>query len=231
MRTVDGVGFSLGPGEWAGVVGANGSGKTSMLRAVAGRLEAYAGAIIVDSQDRTGDRGWRARHFGFAPDISSFPDMLTGSELFSIITPDWEKTTGVGCSARLRQALDFDRFIERRIGELSAGMKQRLAIFSAFLSMPQLIILDEPFNWLDPVCAYDTKEALRELAGEGLTIITALHEMSTLVGYCSSGLLLADGRIGRRLDSAEIETGRRDYSAFEARMIQGLRPVASSTTG
>ncbi len=231
---VDGVSLVLEPGLWTGVIGANGSGKTSLLRAVAGRLEVQGGKIFADGEDRTGDRAWRAAHIGFAPDIAALPPSLAGTELFSIVAPGWDRvadSTGLG---RLRQALDFDRFVEHRIGTFSAGMKQRLAIYLAFLNGPRAVILDEPFNWLDPVCAYDTKTALAGLAAEGLTLATALHETSTLVGFCNDGLLLREGRVGRRLDRAALEAGRRDYPAFEAEMIRRLRdstPPVVSTGG
>lgn len=217
---VDRVGFVLEPGCWTGVVGANGSGKTSLLRAVAGRLDPQAGSILADGEDRAGDRAWRAAHIGFAPDIAALPPSLSGIELFSVVAPDWGSAEGL---SRLREALDFDRFVAHRIATLSAGMKQRLAIFLAFLNAPRAVILDEPFNWLDPVCAYDTKTALRALAEEGLTLATALHETATLVGFCHSGLLLREGRVGQRLDEAALEAGRRDYPAFEAEMIRRLR--------
>lgn len=226
---VDSVSLVFEPGRWTGVVGANGSGKTSLLRAVAGRLEPHGGSIFADGEDRSGDRGWRAAHIGFAPDIAALPPSLTGAELFSVVAP------GRSCAAhlsRLREALDFDRFADRRIGTLSAGMKQRLAIFLAFLNGSRAVILDEPFNWLDPVCAFDTKSALRELAQEGLTLATALHETATLVGFCDSGLLLREGRVAQRLDRVSLEAGRRDYPAFEAEMIRRLRdctaPVVST---
>jgi ABC-type multidrug transport system ATPase subunit len=224
---VDGVSFALEPGRWTGVIGANGSGKTSLLRGVAGRLEVQGGRIFADGEDRAGDRAWRAAHVGFAPDIAALPPSLAGTELFSIVAPGWDRTalpTGV---AQLREALDFDLFASRRIATLSAGMKQRLAIFLAFLNAPRAVILDEPFNWLDPVCAYDTKTALRALAEEGLTLATALHETATLVGFCHSGLLLREGRVGQRLDEAALEAGRRDYPAFEAEMIRRLRDATT----
>jgi ABC-2 type transport system ATP-binding protein len=164
IRAVDGVSLVLEPGRWTGVVGANGSGKTSLLRALAGRLDVEGGRILADGEDRTADRAWRAAHIGFAPDIAALPPSLAGLELFSIVAPGWDGATpGL---ARLREALDFDRFAAQRIGTLSAGMRQRLAIFLAFLNGPRAVILDEPFNWLDPVCAYDTKAALGSLAAE-----------------------------------------------------------------
>jgi ABC-2 type transport system ATP-binding protein len=231
-RAVDQVDLSIEPGCWTGLIGANGSGKTSLLRALAGRVETQSGRILADSEDRTADRAWRARHIGFAPEASALPGSLSGRELFAILGDDLPGETDSDPLHPLRHALAFDSFLDRRIGTLSAGMRQRLAIFAAFLDRPGAAILDEPFNWLDPICAFDTKEALKGLvAGEGLTLITALHETATLIGYCDAGLLLADGRLGLRLGPAEIAAGRRDYPAFEAAIIASLRgtgvPVVS----
>jgi ABC-type multidrug transport system ATPase subunit len=124
----------------------------------------------------------------------------------------------------LRRALAFDVFFDQRISTLSAGMRQRLAIFCAFLARPRAVLLDEPFNWLDPICAYDTKQALGALvAAEGLTLVTALHDMTSHVQHCGAGLLLSDGQISRRLGPGELAAGRSDYASFEADMIAGLR--------
>ena len=232
-RAVDRVGFAIGSGQWVGVVGANGSGKTSLLRALAGRVEIASGEIIVDGEDRAADRFWRARAFGFAPEASALPQSLTGAELFAILLPEGQGRDEA-VLAPLRAALAFDAFLHRRIGALSAGMRQRLAIYAAFLSPAGLVILDEPFNWLDPVCAFDTRAALRSLVTEQkLTLVTALHETGTLLQHCSAGILLSDGRVSRRLSQADLEEGAQDYAAFEAGLIAALRsgPAQSVVSG
>jgi ABC-type multidrug transport system ATPase subunit len=228
---VEAVSFVIDGAGWMGLVGANGSGKTSLLRALAGRIEAQGGEMLIDGIDRTGDRGWRARAIGFAPDAAALPSSLSGRELFAILGGGETGLDPADPFATLRRALAFDHFLDRRIGTLSAGMRQRLAIFCAFLARPDAVILDEPFNWLDPICAFDTKAALAALAEAGLTLITALHEMNTLVHHCCAGLLLSDGRVSRRLDADALAAGARDYAAFEAEMIAGLRGGTESGEG
>jgi ABC-type multidrug transport system ATPase subunit len=220
---VQDVSFAVDGAGWIGLVGANGSGKTSLLRALAGRIDVQEGAILIDGVDRTGDRGWRARAIGFAPEAAALPASLSGGELFAILGGGETGRDAADPLAPLRRALAFDPFLDQRIGTLSAGMRQRLAIFCAFLARPDAVILDEPFNWLDPICAFDTKAALAALAEAGLTLITALHEMNTLVHHCRSGLLLSDGRVSRKLDADALSMGAHDYAAFEAEMIAGLR--------
>ncbi|HTU11055.1 MAG TPA: ABC transporter ATP-binding protein [Allosphingosinicella sp.] len=221
---VDRVSFTVAGAGWTGLVGANGSGKTSLLRALAGRLEAAGGAILIDGVDVTGDRACRAAAIGFAPDAAALPDSLSGRELFAILDGEAVGLDPDDPLHPLRRALAFDAFFDRRIGTLSQGMRQRLAIFTAFLARPRIVLLDEPFNWLDPISAFDTRAALDALvAAEGLILVTALHDMASLVRHCGAGLLLADGRISHRLGAGEIDAGRRDFAGFEARMIAELR--------
>jgi ABC-type multidrug transport system ATPase subunit len=228
-RAVDRVSFAIEGGGWTGLVGANGSGKTSLLRAVAGRLDCAEGKILLDGADRTADRGWRAGAIGFAPDALALPESLSGRELFAILGGEATGLEPADPLAPLRRALAFESFFDQRIFTLSAGMRQRLAIFTAFLARPRAVLLDEPFNWLDPICAFDTKQALGGLvAVEGLTLVTALHDMTSLVQHCDAGLLLSEGRIPRRLGPGEMAAGRRDYAAFEAEMIAGLRENAQA---
>lgn len=220
---VDRVSFAVEGAGWIGLVGANGSGKSSLLRALAGRLEIAGGAILIDGVDRTADRAWRAEAIGFAPDAAALPESLSGRELLAVLGGEEVGRDPADPLQALRRALAFDPYIDQRIGTLSQGMRQRLAIFCAFLACPRAILLDEPFNWLDPISAFDAKAALGGLVAQGLTLVTALQDMASLVRQCGAGLLLAGGRVSQRLGAPEIEAGRRDFASFEARMIAALR--------
>lgn len=227
-RAVDGVSLAIEEMGWTGLVGANGSGKTSLLRAIAGRLDVDGGAILLDDVDRTADRARRAEAIGFAPDAAALPESLTGRELFAVLGGAGVGLEPVDPLAALRGALAFDEFLDQRIFALSAGMRQRLAIFCAFIGRPRAVLLDEPFSWLDPICAFDTRQALGALvAAAELTLVTALHDMTSLVHHCSTGIVLSEGRIRRLLGPEEMAEGRRDYVAFEAEMIARLRGDAT----
>jgi ABC-type multidrug transport system ATPase subunit len=212
---------------WTGLIGANGSGKTSLLRALAGRLPLAAGRIESDGEDRTAARPWRAAAIGFAPDVSALPGGLTGRQYLGLVRRTPAAGGGEARLARLAAALGFAPFADRPIAALSAGMRQRIAIFSAFADGAETVILDEPFNWLDPVCAFETREALRALIDGGqLTLVTALHEPSTLTVYCDGGLLMSEGRLIRELPREELRAGARDIAGFEASIIAKLRSAA-----
>jgi len=220
VRTVS---FANEGAGWIGIVGANGSGKTSLLRAIGGRLPIRSGRILIGGADLSRDRAARAAAIGFAIDAAMLPGELTPQEVFAITARDRDAMDAPAL-APLREALGIDAFLDRTCGTLSAGMGQRVAIFAAFLDLPRIVILDEPFNWLDPLTAFDVKAALAGLvAAQGLTLLTALHDVATLLACCSRGLLMADGAIALTIERAELRAARADPIAFEAAMITRLR--------
>lgn len=207
--------------SWFGLIGANGSGKTSLLRAIAGRLPIASGRCMIDGLDLSSERGARARRFGFAPPADRLPDSMRVDNCLQLAggTRD-DALTRIG---PLRKALGVDALLHRWIGDCSAGMRQRIAIALAFSEGRRLVILDEPFNWLDPVAAYDIKQALRSMVDDGLTLLTALHDLSTLVTACDTGLMLADGRVALTIDRPMLANAAEDPGAFEKRTIDLLR--------
>lgn len=223
-RVVDDVGLTVATGSWFGLIGANGSGKTSLLRALAGRLAFADGSCRVAGEELVADRADRASRFGFAPPADKLPDALRARDVLAFAGGDAGPVL-----ARLKvldAALGLTPMLDRWIGDCSAGMRQRIAIASAFAAGHALVVLDEPFNWLDPVATFDLREALREMVEGGLTLITALHDLGTLASACDAGLMLADGRVALTLDEAMLDAAARDPQAFERRAIDLLRSNA-----
>lgn len=206
---------------WFGLIGANGSGKTSLLRAMAGRLPIESGRCVIDGVDLSSARDARARHFGFAPPADRLPDALRVDYCLQLVGGTLDQA--LAHLGPLRQALAIDALLRRWIGDCSAGMRQRVAIALAFAEGRQLVILDEPFNWLDPVAAYDVKQALRSMVDDGLTLLTALHDLGTLVTACDSGLMLAEGGVALTIDRPMLIDAADDPGAFERRTIDLLR--------
>jgi ABC-type multidrug transport system ATPase subunit len=224
VAAVSGATGSFPHRAWTGVIGANGSGKTSLLRALCGRLPASVGRIAADGDDRTDDRVWRAATIGFAPDVAALPGGLSARQYLALVRRGTAATADGHRLRPLRQALAFERFADAPLAALSAGMRQRVAIYSAFANEAETVMLDEPFNWLDPVCAFETRQALRELVdGGGLTLVTALHDLSTLTVYCDGGLLMSEGKLIRSLPREELRRGARDVAAFESHIMRRLR--------
>lgn len=224
VRVVHDVDLSVPVGTWFGLIGANGSGKTSLLRALAGRLPFAAGTCVIDGSDLGEDRRARATHFGFAPPADRLPDALRIRDLLELVGGD----VAAACErlGPVRAALGIDQLLHRWVCDCSAGMRQRAALALAFAGGQSLVILDEPFNWLDPVAAFDLRQALRTLVDGGLTLLTALHDLGTLATACDQGMMLADGRVALAIDHASLAQAARAPRDFERRTIDLLRSGA-----
>ncbi|WP_288484598.1 hypothetical protein [uncultured Novosphingobium sp.] len=112
--------------------------------------------------------------------------------------------------------------LDRWIGDFSAGMRQRIAIAVAFAGSHFLVILDKPFNWLDPVAIFDLREVLRDRVDGGLTLITAHHDLGTLASICDAGLMLADDKVVLALDERMLRIAAQTPRAFERQTIDRL---------
>lgn len=183
-----------------------------------------AGTILLKGVDVSADRLARACGIGLAPDPHDLPGDLSPRELFAITSRQPDYRMPAPELSDLWQALALDSFLDRKIGTFSSGMRQRVAIYAAFIDHASgIVVLDEPFNWLDPLSAYDAKIALKKLTGNGLTLVTALHDMSSLALYCDHGLLMSDGQITLTLDQAALTTGSQDIGRFETGIVDHLR--------
>lgn len=224
-RVVSGVDLIVPAASWFGLIGANGSGKTSLLRALAGRLPFAAGTCIIEGAEFTADRMARAERCGFAPDADRLPSALRIRDLFELAGGDID----AACErlGPVRAALGIDQLLHRWVGDCSTGMRQRAAIALAFVSGQSLVVLDEPFNWLDPVAAFDLRLALRTLVSGGLTLVTALHDLGTLATACDEGMMLANGGVALAIDHATLVQAAQAPQQFERHTIDLLRSGAA----
>jgi len=221
QRVMQDVALAVLPGSWFGLIGANGSGKTSLLRALAGRLPFASGSCRIDGEELADDRAARAMRFGFSPPADKLPDALRGRDVLEHVggsINDVRPRLG-----KLHEALGLAPLLDRWIGDCSAGMRQRVAVAAAFAGGHAQVILDEPFNWLDPVAIFDLREVLREMVDNGLTLITALHDLGTLASACDTGLMLADGRVALALGDDALRIAAQNPQAFERQTIDRLR--------
>jgi ABC-type multidrug transport system ATPase subunit len=207
-----GIDLEAGPG-WFGVLGVNGSGKTTLLSALCARRKVGAGTIVWQGRDLTHDDAERARRFGFAPPLDTLPPTLTAGELIALAAD--LRGCEAGRPVAIHRALGLDALRDKTVGSLSSGMKQRVSLFCAFLGEPDVLLLDEPFNWLDPVAAYDLKREIRAWADHGRCVVTALHDVGTFVTRCDAGLLIHQGRGIRAFDRHQLKQGHLDPARLE----------------
>lgn len=218
---VRGVSFTAPAGAWFGLLGANGSGKTTLLRGLNGRLAIDAGSVRLGGEELAGDPPTLASRIGFAPPPDSLPEELSGRELLELLGR--ARRADPRQPKAIYEALDIGWLERGPIGVMSMGMRQRLCLHTAFIGAPRAMLLDEPFNWLDPVAAYDLKAALREWVGQGGVLVTALHDIAAFATRCDLGLLLHDGVVVKTFAADEIAKGRGDILAFEQSVYEAFR--------
>ncbi len=185
VRAVDGVSFSLDPGEFLTIFGPNGAGKTSLLRLLGGGLKPSGGEIRIDGHRlRPGDREWR-RPIGVLSHKTFLYGHLTAREnlrfygrLFDVVDLEAAIEERLTTFALLDRADDLVR-------TLSRGMRQRLALARALLHDPEIVLLDEPYTGLDPHAASLLREVLATLKHERRTVVLVTHNLT-------QGLELAD---------------------------------------
>ena len=199
---VDGVDANVAEGEWVALIGPNGAGKTTLLRALA-RLVPFAGEIRLDgrSLEQIG-RGELARLVAVVPQEPSTPPWMTVAEYVLLgRTPHLGPLAKEG--ARDREAagralarLDLLAFLDRRLGTLSGGEKQRVVVARALAQEAAIVLLDEPTAALDighQQQALDLLDGLR--AESGLTLVAAMHDLTLAAQYADRMLLLDAGKI------------------------------------
>lgn len=220
-RIIREVTLEVASWRWFGIIGANGSGKTTLLRALAGRLPIASGRCAIGGTEMAQNRAARAASVGFAPPIERLPASLRIGQLLALAggDPAAQQRRNPGLWA----ALDLPALLDRRIAESSSGIRQRAAIAIAFARSTPIVILDEPFNWLDPVAAFDTRAALADIVRSGTTLVTALHDLTTLCGFCDEAIVLRAGQIGLTLSADALREGQGDIRQFEDRLIAALR--------
>ena len=199
---VDRVDADVAEGEWVALIGPNGAGKTTLLRALA-RLVPFAGEIELDGRPLAEHgRGELARLVAVVPQEPSTPPWMTVAEYVLLgRTPHLGPLAKEGvrdreAAARALARLDLLAFMERRLGTLSGGEKQRVVVARALAQEAAIVLLDEPTAALDighQQQALDLLDGLR--AESGLTLVAAMHDLTLAAQYADRMLLLDGGRV------------------------------------
>jgi ABC-2 type transport system ATP-binding protein len=197
-QALDGLSFAVSAGELFGLVGPDGAGKTTAIRALAGLIDVQQGAARVLGQDPTRSKarealGLMPQQASLYPDLSVAENLRFFSRLYSLPGPVYRERLD-----RLMAITRLGRFLDRRADALSGGMYKKLALACALLHRPQVLILDEPTNGVDPVSRRELWGLLHELVHEGMTVLLSTPYMDEAerchrVGLIHHGRLLLVG--------------------------------------
>ncbi len=205
-RAVDDLTLHVRPGEIYGFIGHNGAGKTTTLRAVAGVMDFTEGRILIDGHDVKKDPVAAKRVTAFLPDNPDLYEFMKGIDFLNFIAdlydiPADARTRDI---ARFADAFELTGNLGSPIGSYSHGMRQKLALISAFLRHPKLLILDEPFVGLDPSASHIMKEHLNEMCREGAAVFFSTHVLEVAEKLCDEIAIIRDGRLVKCGPTAQL---------------------------
>lgn len=202
---VDGLSFEVRPGEILGLVGPNGAGKTTTLRTIAGILPVQSGEISVAGHSLDSDPIAAKSELAWIPDDPQPDENLTVKEHLEFTAGIYGVAEWEALADQLLERFDLSPKAEALGGELSRGMRQKLAFAQAWLTAPKVLLMDEPLSGLDPLGIRAAKEEIRKLADGGAAIVLSSHLLK-LIEELADRLLIIDH--GRAMFSGTLQEAR-----------------------
>ena len=198
-KAVIDLSIHIAPGEIYGFIGHNGAGKTTTLKACAGILQFDKGEILVDGVSMKKDPIGCKKKMAYIPDNPELYDFMTGLQYLDFIADIY----GVTIEERKERihkyasAFEIEKDLPALISSYSHGMKQKLAIISAWIHNPKLIMMDEPFVGLDPKAAKLLKDMMREVCDNGGAIFFSTHVLDVAEKLCDKVAIIKKGELIR----------------------------------
>ena len=196
-RAVDDLTLTINSGEIYGFIGHNGAGKTTTIKSVCGIQNFDSGKITLDGMSVTDDPVNFKKQIAYIPDNPDLYDFMSGIKYLNFIADIF----GVSVEhrkARIKKYADIFELTDdlaQPISAYSHGMKQKLAIISAWLHNPRLIIMDEPFVGLDPKASHSLKEMMREVCANGGAIFFSTHVLEVAEKLCDKVAIIKNGKL------------------------------------
>ena len=206
-KAVDDLTLHIHAGEVYGFIGHNGAGKTTTLKSVAGILQFDGGEILVDGVSIKADPLACKKKMAYIPDNPDLYDFMTGIQYLNFVAdifgvPTQERTQRIN---QLAEAFELTASLNQSIGSYSHGMKQKLAIISAWLHQPELILMDEPFVGLDPKASHILKEMMRDVCSRGGAIFFSTHVLEVAEKLCDKVAIIKGGKLVRSGTMEEVK--------------------------
>lgn len=206
-KAVDCVSLHIKAGEIYGFIGHNGAGKTTTLKACCGILDFQDGGIYIDGISIKDDPIACKKRLAYIPDNPDLYAFMTGLQYLNFVA-DIYKVDGELRKERIEKYADIFSLTQdlgKTIGAYSHGMKQKLALISAFLHEPKLIVMDEPFVGLDPKASFTVKEMMRELCKKGVSFFFSTHVLEVAEKLCDKIAIIKDGKLIKEGTVSEVK--------------------------
>ena len=206
-KAVDDLSLHIQPGEIYGFIGHNGAGKTTTLRCAVGILQYDEGSITINGKPLKEDPLACKKEIAYIPDNPDLYDFMTGIKYLNFIADVFRVSPEVRLE-RIRkyaQVFSLTDDLAQPIATYSHGMKQKLAIISAWIHAPKLILMDEPFVGLDPKASHDLKIMMRELCDDGGAIFFSTHVLEVAEKLCDKVAIIKQGKLIRSGTMEEVK--------------------------
>jgi ABC-2 type transport system ATP-binding protein len=229
---LDGFNLHVRPGELFGLVGPNGAGKTTLMKIVSTLLRPDGGTVRIGDLDVVTQPRQVKMLIGYMPDQPGVYQDMSVREFLEFFA-DAFHVTGARHRAAVERALERSGLADRSrdsVEQLSFGMKQRLVLAKTLLHEPKVLLLDEPATGLDPIARIELREQLKQLQGEGITILISSHILSDLEDMCTQIALIGAGRNATDSDGHSIIQLRAPQAPariYEIELIGDTAPALS----
>lgn len=201
-QVLSGVDLSIKEGGIFAVLGPNGSGKTTLIKSILGMVIPNKGTILINNQNIKNNSSYR-HQIDYLPQIANFPNNLKVKELIKMIKDLRGKTNE---DIRLIELFKLQPFLDKKLGTLSGGTKQKVNLVLTFMFNSPLIILDEPTSGLDPISLIRLKELIKTEKAKGKTILITSHIMSFVEEVSDEIVFLLEGNIYFKGSISELKT-------------------------
>ncbi len=227
---VDDLSFEVARGEIFGLLGPNGAGKTTTIRMLMDILRPDAGTVRLLGEAP----GAARRRVGYLPEERGLYKGLRVTECLAYLgqLKGLSRARGLSRASELLERVDLAAWGRRKVDELSRGMQQKVQLLTSLIHDPELVILDEPFQGLDPINAEMVRSLIRDLRAQGKTIVLSAHEMSLVEMLCERIVLIHHGRavLDGRLDEIKRRFSPNAIAISPPLPLQGWPEVAQVDT-
>lgn len=216
---VDHVSLEVEEGEIFGFIGHNGAGKSTTIKSIVGILSSHNGEIYIDGKTLWEAKKECQKKMAYIPDNPDLYEYMTGISYINFIADIYEVPTDVRTERieKIADAFEIKEALGDLISSYSHGMKQKVALISAFVHQPRLLVLDEPFVGLDPKASAVLKQEMRALCAQGSAIFFSTHVLEVAEKLCDKVAMIDHGHI---VVSGSVEELTREASLEEVFLEQ-----------
>ena len=223
-KVLNDVSFKIDAGEILGFIGPNGAGKTTTIKLILGLQLIDSGEVIINGYVVKKDFVKAIRQVGAIVENPDLYMYLTGRKNLELIASLYKDIT----KDRIKEIIKLvglENRIDDKVSKYSLGMRQRLGIASALLAAPNLLILDEPTNGLDPEGIKELRDLVKKLAQEGVAILISSHNLAELENFCTNVCIIKNGTVISENKMVDLKKDSESYYEIEVSKIRGLKSL------